>query len=283
MSTSDILARIGFDLKMLQELVEYSSKFIINYGFQIVGALIILVVGWLVSGWLARLTFRLCRRAHIDITLSEFFASLVKTIVLVFVFIIALGKFGVTITPLIAALSAVAFGSTLALQGPLSNYGAGLGIILTRPFVVGDTIRVQGVSGIVEHIQLSQTSLVTEDGEIVRIPNNKIAGEIIHNSSANLMVEASLGIGYDSDPERAAAIILQVLAGTPDVVRDPAPHAGIEKFEDSAIRIGYRYSVPTRRYYPTLYSVNGRVLAEFRRQGITIPYPRRDVRLIATS
>lgn len=280
MQMNEVLTKLGIDLKTLQELVEYSGKFIINYGFQIIGALIILVVGWLISSWMSRLVRRLCQRAGVDVTLSGFFGSLAKTVILAFVIIIALGKFGVTITPLIAALSAVAFGGTLAMQAPLSNYGAGLTIILARPFVVGDTIRVQNVIGVVEHIKLAHTSLSTEDGETVTIPNNKIVGEIIRNSFGNLMVETAVGVSYDSDSERAIAIIRQVLQESASVVKEPAPHVGIERFEDFAIRIGYRYSVPSKSYYQSMYAINGRILAEFNRQGISIPYPRRDVRLI---
>jgi small conductance mechanosensitive channel len=121
------------EIEYFGRIAGFATEFVVNYGFQIIGAFLILVIGWLAANWLARLTMGLCERARLDITLSRFFSSLAKATVLVFVIIIALGKFGITITPLIAALGAVAFGSILALQGPLSNYGAGLTIILTRP------------------------------------------------------------------------------------------------------------------------------------------------------
>ena len=182
------------DIQQIQNIVNILNEFAVNYGFQVFGAIVILFIGWQVSRWVARAVLKICERAGLDITLAKFFAGIAKTLIIVFVAIVALGKFGITITPLVAALGAVAFGSTLALQGPLSNYGSGLTIILTRPFIVGDTIRIQNVIGIVEEIKLAYTWLITEDGERITIPNNRIIGEILHNTYENLIVEASISI-----------------------------------------------------------------------------------------
>ncbi len=222
---------------------------------------------------------RLCQKTSLDITLSRFFAGIAKILVLVFVIIIALGKFGITIAPFIAALGAVAFGSTLALQGLLSNYAAGLTIILTRPFQVNDTIKIQGVIGVVDEIKLAYTLLTTEDGERVMVPNKQIVGEILHNSRENMVVEASIGIDYKDDAGRAVNIIREVLASNSRVTSDPAPQVGIQEFGDSSVVIGYRYWVPTKSYYQTLYQVNGEVYDRIKAAGITIPYPKRDVNL----
>jgi len=193
------------DLETIQKLADLASEFVVSYGFQMLGAIIVLILGWFVAKWVAGLVLKLCQRTNLDVTLSKFFADIAKILVLVFVVIIALGKFGITIAPFIAALGAVAFGGTLALQGPLSNYGAGLTIILTRPFVLGDTIKIQGVIGIVEEVKLAYTQLITEDGEIITIPNKLIVGEILHNSNANLVIEASINIAYGSDTKKAIA------------------------------------------------------------------------------
>jgi len=268
------------NIETVQKIADLASEIIVNYGFQILGAVIILILGWFVASWISGLILKLCQRAHLDITLAKFFADTGRLLVLVFVIIIALGKFGITIAPFIAALGAVAFGGTLALQGPLSNYGAGLTIILTRPFVVGDTIKIQGVVGIVEEVKLAYTQLSTEDGEIITIPNKLIVGEILHNSRANLVVEGSIGIAYDSDASKAIEIIRQVLAGNEQVVDEPAAQVGICRFADSAIELGYRYWVPTKQYYETLYAVNALVFERFNAANIIIPYPQRDVRII---
>ncbi|MCZ6803492.1 MAG: mechanosensitive ion channel family protein [Proteobacteria bacterium] len=232
------------------------------------------------SRWVARIVLNVCERAKLDITLAKFFAGIAKTLIIIFVAIVALGKFGITITPLIAALGAIAFGSTLALQGPLSNYGSGLTIILTRPFVVGDTIKIQGVIGIVDEIKLAYTWLVTEDGERITIPNNRIIGEILHNTNANLIVETSVGISYESDIEVVVATILKILKGSSAVVKTPEPQVGIERFGESAIIIGVRYWVPTKQYYQVMYRVNQAIYSALKEANIVIPFPRQDIRLV---
>lgn len=268
------------DIQSLRRLVDVATELAVNYGFQAFGAVIILVVGWYASRWVEKIVEAFCDRSHLDITLARFFASLARSVVLLFVVIIALGKFGITIAPFVAALGAVAFGGTLALQAPLSNYGAGLSIIVTRPFVVGDTIRVAGVTGVVEEIRLAHTQLSSEDGEIITIPNKDIVGEIIHNSFANLVVEAVVSIDYEADVEKAIALIRGGISACHDVPQKPAPHVGIQRFGDSGIEIGYRYWVPTRRYYEIMFDVNGRILAALRANNIRISFPRRDVRML---
>ena len=268
------------EIEELQNIANIATEFIVNYGFQFIGAIIILLLGWQVAKWVSGLVYKVCQRANLDITLSRFFSGLIKTLVLVFVIIIALGKFGITIAPFIAALGAVVFGSTLALQGPLANYGSGLTIIMTRPFVVGDTIKIKGVIGVAEEIKLAYTRLSNEDEEVITIPNNQIVGEILHNSFANLIVESTIGISYDNDPRDAITTILKVLSGIPEVVTEPAPQVGIQNFADSAIEIGLRYWVPTKKYYAVMYSVNEQVYTALKDANITIPYPQRDIHMV---
>ena len=268
------------DIQQIQNIVEILNEFAVNYGFQVIGAIVILLIGWQVSRWVARAVLKICERAGLDITLAKFFAGIAKTLIIVFVVIVALGKFGITITPLVAALGAVAFGSTLALQGPLSNYGSGLTIILTRPFIVGDTIKIQNVIGIVEEIKLAYTWLITEDGERITIPNNRIIGEILHNTHESLIVEASISISYESNTEEAVALILKVLGECSDVTRDPEPQVGIERFAESAIVIGVRYWVPTKQYYQIMYRVNQKIYSALKDANIIIPFPRQDIHII---
>ena len=271
------------DIETIELFADIASGFVINYGFQMLGAVIVLILGWLVAKWVSGLTLKLCQRANLDITLSKFFADITKGMVLVFVVIIALGKFGITIAPFIAALGAIVFGGTLALQGPLSNYGAGLTIILTRPFVVGDTIKIQAVIGIVEEVKLAYTLLSTEDGEMITIPNKLIVGEILHNSYASLVVESSIGVAYDTDVNKAIALISEALSANPHVVDKPAAQIGIQQFADSAIELGFRYWVPTRKYYEIMYKVNNDILVSFRDANIVIPHPQRDVHITSQS
>jgi len=268
------LADVG---KYMDLIIEFAVK----YGFQVIYAIIILIIGLIVARWLANMVTRVCESHKLDITLSRFLGSVVRLSALAFVMIVVLGKFGITMTPFIAAIGAVAFGSSLALAGLMSNYGAGLSIIITRPFVVGDTIKILGVSGVVEEIGLAATRLSTEDGEQITIPNKHIIGEILINSFENKVVETVIGISYDDDPQKAIQIIQEALKKTPEIVDEPAPQIGIEEFADSSVNIGMRYWVPTKQYFQILYQANLAVYEALNKAEITIPFPQRDIHMLS--
>src|SRR3989344_2056696 len=162
-------------------------EYLVKYGFQALMGLVILFIGWKIAGWLSRFFISVCQKRHLDITLTKFLAMVLKVIVLTFTALIALDKFGITISPFIATIGAMIFGASFALQAPLSNYAAGLSIILTRPFTVGNTISVKDYNGIVEEVKLPCTILSTIEGEKITIPNKDIVGEVIVNSLQNRM------------------------------------------------------------------------------------------------
>ena len=242
------------EIETAERYLDMIIEFGVQYGFQVIAAIITLIIGLIVARWLSRLVVRTCEKRNFDITLSRFLGNAVKLVIIGFVLIISLGKFGITMTPFIAAIGAVAFGSSLALAGPLSNYGAGLTIIVTRPFVVGNTITVKGVSGVVEEVGLGATHLSTEDGEEITIPNKHIVGEILTNSFENKVVEMTIGISYDDDTHQATRAIEEALKQIPAIVDTPAPQIGIQEFADSSVNIGMRYWVPTKQYFETLFS-----------------------------
>ncbi|MCX5874724.1 MAG: mechanosensitive ion channel family protein [Deltaproteobacteria bacterium] len=267
-------------LASLHTIANKATAFLVDYSFQVVGAIIILIAGFLLGNWVATAVAKLCENRGVDVTLRHFLSSLAKIVVVAFAVLIALSKFGITIAPFIAAIGAAAFGATYALQGPLSNYGAGLAIILGRTFIVGDTITVAGVFGVVEEVTLAHTTLLTEDGVKVTVPNKHIVGEILHNSGGYRIVESSVGISYNADPVRAIAVISQAIAGFPQVKSGPAPQIGIDDFRDSSVAIGYRYWVPTQRYIETMHAVNLAVYQELDRSGISIPFPQRVITIM---
>lgn len=267
----------------IQVVYDTVIEFLIQYGFQVVGAVIILVVGVVLAKMFGGVVLRLCNKANIDVTLTKFFAGLTKILVLVFALVIAMAKFGITIAPMVAAIGAGAFGLTLAIQGPIANYGAGLALILTRPFKVGNTLTLHGLTGVVQEIKLGMTVLVTEDGEQITIPNRKVLGEIFVNSFPNKVVEGSIGIAYSADPGKAIRLIRECLQSIEHVTQDPEPQIGIEAFADSSINIGYRYWVKTEVYYQTQYKVNLAVFNAFKENRVAIPFPQREVRILNES
>jgi small conductance mechanosensitive channel len=268
------------EIKAAERYMDMIIEFSVKYGFQVLAAVITLIIGLIVARWLSRLVVRVCDKRNLDLTLSRFLGNVVKLIIIGLVLIMALGKLGIAITPLIAALGAVAFGSSLALSGLLSNYGAGLTIIVSRPFVVGNTIKVKGVSGVVEEIGLGATYLSNEDGEKITIPNKHIVGEILTNSFENKVVEMTIGISYNDDCRQAISIIKAALKKISAIVDSPAPQIGIQEFADSSVNIGMRYWVPTEQYFQTLYQANLAVYIALNEAGITIPFPQRDLHMV---
>jgi len=267
------------ELETITRLTNMVIDFFVNYSFQVIGAIIIFLLGFFVARWLAKIVLRLCERKNVDVTLSQFISSCVKLLVIAMVLVVCLGKFGISVAPFVAAIGAISLSLGLALQGVFSNYGAGFTIILTRPFVVGNTININNISGIVKEIRLAHTILNTEDGEIITIPNKHIVGEVITNSFEYKVVEASVGISYGCSPEKTITIINQCLIGFEEIPTTPAPQIGIEAFADSSINIAYRYWVPTERFFEVQYQVNLSVFNALQENNIEIPYPQREVRI----
>jgi small conductance mechanosensitive channel len=226
---------------------------------------------------------RVLNARNVDETLAGFIASTARLLVVGLFVIVALSRIGISITPLIAAIGGLAVGASFAVQGPVSNYGAGLVIILTRMYKVGDTITVVGQSGVVTEITLAVTRLVAEDGEEIVIPNKHIAGEVHTNSAGFRIVQGSVGLSYGDDPAHGIETVLRVLTDDPDVAGAPAPVVGIERFNDSSVDIAYRYWVPSKAFFTTQYRVNLAVFQAIERAGLTIPFPQRDVHVIETA
>ncbi|MES3008475.1 MAG: mechanosensitive ion channel domain-containing protein [Pseudomonadota bacterium] len=268
------------ELEQVTAIYTQVTSFLVNYSFQIIGAIIIFLVGIVVGRKIGNMVLHLCLKRNIDVTLSNFIGSTVRLIVIVMTGIIAMSKLGISITPFVAAIGAASLGAGLAVQGLLSNYGAGLNIILTRPFVVGDTITVQGVSGVVKEVHLAYTILSDEDEVSITVPNKHIVGEIIHNSQADSIVEMTVGIAYDSDPRVAIQAILSALRRVEGISAHREPQVGIEEFGDSRIELGIRFWAKTIVRYETHYIANMTIYDALQKAGISMPFPQSEVRLL---
>ncbi len=261
------------NLQQVGKLYEALSAFAVSYGFQILGALVFLLVGLKLASWSANRVIQLCASKSVDPALARFIGSLTKIVFVGFVVVITLGNFGISIAPLIALAGASAFGATIAIQGPLSNYGAGVSILLGRSFKVGDTITVgkaHKVSGVVEDVTLAVTKLVGEDGERITIPNKEIVGEVIVNSDVRRIVEARIALTDTADAERAISTLRAVLQGEETVAKAPPPVIGVHDFTYGGVILGLRFWVPSRRYYEVRYAVNTALTAALRRAGVSL-------------
>jgi small conductance mechanosensitive channel len=255
-------------------------NFFITYGFQMVGAIIILVVGGIIARSVGKLTDKWLTKQHLEAPIRLLLVRVVRLLVFGLALLLALDKFGVQITPLIAGLSVAGVGIGLAAQGVLGNILAGLTIIFTKPFRVGEYIELVGVYGQVETIALFSTTLLHIDGSRVIIPNRKIVGEIMHNYGGTRQLSLSVGIGYGANLKQALATIHQILDANPRVLKDPAPVVGISALADSSITISVSPWVKVADFYPAQLEIYEAIVEQFRARGIEIPFPQREVRLL---
>ena len=261
------------EIESIQKFYNIVIEFFVNYSFQILGAIIIILIGFYVAKKVATFVEEFCLKKDLDVTLTQFISAGVKIAIIAGAAIIALGKVGITITPFVAAIGAMSLGAGLALQGLLSNYGAGVSIIASRPFVVGDTIKILGQVGVVKIIKLAYTILETEDKELITIPNKHILGEVITNSFEYTIVEMKVGIEYNSDPKKAIEVIQDVLDKFEELSKEVKAQVGIKEFGDAAINIEYRYWAPTKTYNETQYKINLDIYEALKENGVNIPFP----------
>lgn len=267
-------------LDTVKHLIDILVEFAVKYSFQVLGGIVVLALGWIVSKIVGKFVYELLHKYKVDITVGKFIVGFIKLIIIGFAFIVALGKFGIEIAPLIAGISVVGFGTSFALQGPLSNYASGVTLIFTKPFKVGDIIEVAGVTGEVLDMKLPRTELKTVDGETIVIPNKHIVGEVIHNYSDQKRVDIKVGISYKSDVEKAINVVTKVIKDEVRVSKTKEPRVGISEFADSSINIYARLWCKQDEYWDVLFAINKNIFNEFIKNQIEIPFPQRDVHII---
>jgi small conductance mechanosensitive channel len=252
----------------------------VRYGFQVLGAIVILGAGFLVARWLGDLTERRLARKGVEPPIRMLGVRALRLVVLLFALVLALDKFGFQIAPLVAGIGVAGLGVGLALQGVLGNLVAGLTIILTKPFRVGEHIQVAGVHGDVATIELFSTTLLHADRSRVIVPNRKIVGEILHNFGTMRQVSVTIGVSHAADLSMALGTAHGVLTANPGVLREPAPLVGISEVTDLAIKIKLQPWVRVAdagAVEPQLYE---ELIEAFRKRGIAAPVPRHEVRIL---
>lgn len=271
---------MGEQLEEVNKFYNIIVEFIVNYSMQVVGALIIIILGVVLSKYIQKLLLGQLLKHSIDETISKFSTNLVRFLIIAMTTVIALGKLGISVGPFVAALGAFSLTAGLALQGSVSNFAAGLVLILTKPFKIGDTLTVHNLYGKVQDIKLAYTLLVNEDDEEITIPNKYMIGDVLVNSFENRVVEGSIGISYSSDVSKAIETIKKVIENHDGVSKENTPIIGIEKFDDSALLIAYRYWVPSNLFYKMQYEVNLNIFEALKKSEISIPFPQREIKII---
>ncbi|MEP4484078.1 MAG: mechanosensitive ion channel domain-containing protein [Halioglobus sp.] len=257
------------------------NLYIVPWGIRIALALAIFYIGKKVVGMVVGVLQRLMRKQETDEILVSFISAIVRWVLLLFVVIAALSQLGIDTTSLIALLGAAGLAIGLSLQSSLSNFAAGVMLIVFRPFTKGDFIDAGGAMGVVDKISIFTTILTTTDNKEVIIPNGAIMGGNITNFSARptRRVDMVFGIGYDDDIRKAKALLEEIVAADDRVLAEPAPVVSISELADSSVNFVVRPWVNAADYWDVLWETTESVKLKFDEAGISIPYPQMDVHL----
>jgi small conductance mechanosensitive channel len=270
---------LGWGQKLWDIVIENGPGLIFNF--------ILLVIIVFVFYKLANLTQMLIERAldNAELELSQLLRRmirlLVRNVIIFLGVLIALSQIGISLGPLLAGLGVVGFIVGFALQDTLSNFAAGMLILIYRPFDVDDYIEVSGVTGTVSHMSLVNTTITTLDNQVIVVPNNKIWGDVIKNVTAQTIrrIDMVFGISYADDIPQTEKILQGIMESNESVLDDPEPMVRVQELGDSSVNFAVRPWVKTEDYFETYWSITRAVKMRFDEEGISIPFPQTDVHL----
>ena len=264
----------------IQNLLEQVYAVLVSYGLNVLGALAIIIIGFMAAGWARRSLERaLSRSGRIDTTLVRFFGSLLRYAIIAFVIIAALQQFGVQATSLVAVFGAAGLAIGLALQGTLSNVAAGVMLLMFRPFKIGDFITAGGQTGTVKEIGLFTTEMATGDNVKIIVPNGQIWGSAIQNFSGHTTrrVDLMMGIDYGDNIDTAMATINRVIGEEARALKDPESVVAVAELADSSVNIVVRVWVNAADYWGVRWDITKKLKEQLEADGISIPYPQQVV------
>jgi small conductance mechanosensitive channel len=262
-----------------EQAIDAAVSLVSNWGIQVVGAIALLIIGRWVAGIVGRSVRRSLERANVDAALVPFFGSMAHYVVLAVVIIAVLSLFGIETTSLVAVLGAAGLAVGLALQGTLSNFAAGVMLLIFRPFKIGDYVEVGGSAGSVQEIGIFSSILHTPDNVRVTIPNSAVFGQTIKNYSANenRRIDLVIGVSYGDDLAKAKKILEDVVAADSRVLAEPAPTIAVSELGDSSVNFVVRPWVKGTEYWPTRFDLTRAIKEQLEAGGCSIPFPQRDL------
>jgi len=265
----------------MEKILTTIYQYLAEYGLKILGAVIIFFVGKWLAKIISQLTESALIKAKIDKTLAKFVKNLTNIALLIFVVIAALATLGIETTQFAVVIGAAGLAIGLALQGSLANFASGFLMIIFRPFKVGDFIEASGTKGTVEDIQIFNTIINTPDNLRAIIPNAHITGGNIINYTVNgkRRVDLVIGISYEDDLRKAKKIIQDTLAADQRVLQDPASNVAVFELADSSVNFVVRPWVKAADYWDVYFETTENVKLALDKNGITIPFPQRDVHI----
>ena len=262
---------------MMSSLIEIGS----SIGISLLMALAILIVGRQLVKLILRLITVALEKSKVEDTVRIFVTNLLNTLLMILVFIAAINQLGIETTSIIAVLGAAGLAIGLALQGSLSNFAAGILIVIYRPYKVGDYIEAGNHAGTVKDIQIFSTVLKTPDNKIVVVPNGSIMnGSIVNYSDQDTRrVDLIISCSYEDDIDKVRSVLEDILKKEKRILKDPKPQIAVSELADSSVNFIFRPWVKRTDYLPVYYSLLEEVKKRFDKEGISIPYPQSDVHI----
>ncbi|MFQ5635092.1 MAG: mechanosensitive ion channel family protein [Gammaproteobacteria bacterium] len=263
------------DMTIIQELIPKIQDF----GFSLIIAVIIFFVGRWVANFVTKMVKKAMTTAGVEATLENFLGNLIYYVLLAAVVIATINQLGVQTTSLLAVVGAAGLAVGLALQGSLANFASGVMIVGFRPYKVGDFIEAGGVTGTVEQVQIFTTVMKTGDNKQIIVPNSQVMAGEITNYSANptRRVDLVAGCGYDDDLDKVRKVLEDIIAGDDRILDDPAPTIAVAELADSSVNFVVRPWVKSADYWGVHFDVTEQIKKRFDAEGISIPFPQRDV------
>lgn len=260
---------------------DYFTTVLIEYSPRLISATIIFVVGWTVIKLIKKLIMRIMVKREMEPTLSKFLADILIWTLKILLFVTVISRLGVENSSFVAIIGAAGLAVGLSLQGSLSNFAGGVLIIMFKPFKVGDFIEAQGVMGTVKQIQIFVTQLSTVDNQIIFVPNGVLSnGTIINYTYATTRrADLTIGISYSSNIKRAKEIAMEVMEKHPMVLKDPAPIVLVKDLAESSINLAVRPWAELPDFFEMRSDILEQIKNEFDANGITIPFPQRDIHI----
>ena len=266
----------------LDKIYESAAAYISLYGLKVIAAIAIFIIGKWVAKRVVNVLKKVMKKASVDETLISFAGNIFYGLGLAFVVIASLSQLGVETTSLAAVIAAAGLAIGLALQGSLSNLAAGVMIILFRPFKIGDFVEAAGAAGIVEDISIFTTKFRTPDNRQIIVPNNAVTSDNITNISAKpeRRVDLVIGVGYDDDIKKVKDVLSKIVSADERVLKDKDVVIAVSELADSSVNLVVRPWVKTEDYWPVYWDLTEQIKVTFDKEGISIPYPQRDLHVI---
>lgn len=257
------------------------SDLLIQYGVNIISAVLILFIGNIIVKWIAGGVSKALYKKNMDKTVVDFIHMIVRYALFIMVLIAALGRIGVQTASVVAVLGAAGLAVGLALQGSLSNFAAGVLIVVFRPFKSGDYVEVAGVGGSVDSIQIFQTILTTSDNKMVVVPNSSIISGAITNYSrhSTRRVDLTIQVSYDADLSKAKQVLSETVANDPRILTDKAVTIGVINLGPSSVDFVVRPWVKSADYWSVYFDLNKAIKEALDANDIGMPYPQMDIHL----